>query len=66
MINIGWFEVDFGIYIFWKGFVGKKYWNLVYCYYVDIGEYKILIDIGLFDEECVIKYYYKCEKCGCL
>ena len=43
-INTGWLEADLGTYIFWKGPAGKKYWNPVYCHYVDTGEHKILID----------------------
>ena len=38
-INTGWLEADLGTYIFWKGPAGKKYWNPVYCHYVDTGEY---------------------------
>ena len=45
-INTGWLEADLGTYIFWKGPAGKKYWNPVYCHYVDTGEHKILIDTG--------------------
>ncbi|NQY60385.1 MBL fold metallo-hydrolase, partial [Cognatishimia sp.] len=65
-INTGWLEADLGTYIFWKGPAGKKYWNPVYCHYVDTGEHKILIDTGLPDEERATKYHHKCEKRGCL
>ena len=65
-INTGWLEADLGTYIFWKGPAGKKYWNPVYCHYVDTGEHKILIDTGLCDEERASKYHHKCEKRGCL
>ena len=41
-INTGWLEADLGTYIFWKGPAGKKYWNPVYCHYVDTGEHKTL------------------------
>ncbi len=65
-INTGWLEGDLGTYIFWKGPAGKKKWQPVYCYYVDTGEYKILVDTGLCDEERATKYHHKCEKRGCL
>jgi len=65
-INTGWLEADLGTYIFWKGPAGKKYWNPVYCHYVDTGEHKILIDTGLPDEDRATKWHHKCEKRGCL
>ena len=43
-----------------------KYWNPVYCHYVDTGEHKILIDTGLCDEERATLYHHRCEKRGCL
>ena len=61
-INTGWLEADLGTYTFWKGPAGKKIWNPCYCYYVDTGEYKILVDTGLCDEERATKYHHKCEK----
>ena len=64
-INTGWLEADLGTYIFWKGPAGKKIWNPVYCYYVDTGEHKILVDTGLCNEERATKYHHKCEKRGC-
>ena len=65
-INTGWLEADLGTYIFWKGPAGKKYWNPVYCHYVDTGEHKILIDTGLCDAERATQYHHKCDKRGCL
>jgi len=65
-INTGWLEADLGTYIFWKGPAGKKYWNPVYCHYVDTGDQKILIDTGLPDEARATKWHHKCEKRGCL
>lgn len=65
-INTGWLEADLGTYIFWKGPAGQKIWNPVYCFYVDTGEHKILIDTGLCDEERATRYHHKCDKRGCL
>ena len=65
-INTGWLEADLGTYVFWKGPAGKKYWNPVYCHYVDTGTHKILIDTGLCDEERATRYHHKCDKRGCL
>jgi len=65
-INTGWLEADLGTYIFWKGPAGKKYWNPVYCHYVDTGTHKVLIDTGLPDAARATKYHHKCEKRGCL
>ena len=64
-INTGWLEADLGTYIFWKGPAGEKIWNPVYCFYVDTGEHKVLIDTGLCDEERATKYHHKCQKRGC-
>ena len=57
-INTGWLEADLGTYIFWKGPAGKKIWNPVYCFYVDTGEHKVLVDTGLCDEERASKYHF--------
>ena len=65
-INTGWLQADLGTYTFWKGPAGEKIWNPVYCFYVDTGEHKILIDTGLCDEPRATKYHHKCEKRGCL
>ena len=65
-INTGWLEADLGTYIFWKGPAGKKIWNPVYCFLVDTGDRKILIDTGLCDEERATRYHHKCQKRGCL
>ncbi len=65
-INTGWLEADLGTYIFWKGPAGKKIWNPVFCFYVDTGDHKILVDTGLCDEARATKYHHKCEKRGCL
>lgn len=65
-INTGWLEADLGTYIFWKGPAGKKIWNPVFCFYVDTGEHKILVDTGLCDEARATKFHHKCEKRGCL
>ena len=65
-INTGWLEADLGTYIFWKGPAGKKIWNPVYCFYVDTGDHKIMVDTGLCDEERATRYHHKCEKRGCL
>ena len=50
-INTGWLDADLGTYIFWKGPAGKKIWNPVYCFYVNAGDHKIMVDTGLCDEE---------------
>jgi glyoxylase-like metal-dependent hydrolase (beta-lactamase superfamily II) len=65
-INTGWLQADLGTYTFWKGPAGKKFWNPVYCHYVDTGAHKILIDTGLCDEERATRYHHNCEKRGCL
>ena len=65
-INTGWLEADLGTYTFWKGPAGEKIWNPVYCFYVDTGEHKVLIDTGLCDEERATRYHHKCQKRGCL
>lgn len=65
-INTGWLEADLGTYVFWKGPAGKKIWNPVYCFLVDTGDYKVLVDTGLCDEERATKFHHKCEKRGCL
>ena len=64
-INTGWLQADLGTYTFWKGPAGEKIWNPCYCFYVDTGEHKILIDTGLCDEPRATKYHHKCEKRGC-
>ena len=65
-INTGWLEADLGTYIFWKGPAGKKTWTPVFCFLVDTGDRKILIDTGLCDEERATRYHHKCQKRGCL
>lgn len=65
-INTGWLEADLGTYVFWKGPAGKKIWNPVYCFYVDTGDHKIMVDTGLCDEERATRYHHKCQKRGCL
>jgi glyoxylase-like metal-dependent hydrolase (beta-lactamase superfamily II) len=65
-INTGWIEGDLGTYLFWKGEAGRKIWMPVLCFYVDTGEYKIMVDTGLCDEERATKYHHKCQKRGCL
>lgn len=65
-INTGWLEADLGTYVFWKGPAGKKIWNPVYCFLVDTGDYKVLVDTGLCEEERATKFHHKCEKRGCL
>ena len=65
-INTGWLEADLGTYVFWKGPAGKKIWNPVYCFLVDTGDYKVLGDTGLCEEERATKFHHKCEKRGCL
>ncbi|MCY4006073.1 MAG: N-acyl homoserine lactonase family protein [Rhodobacteraceae bacterium] len=65
-INTGWLEADLGTYVFWKGPAGKKIWNPVYCFYVDTGAHRIMVDTGLCDEERATKYHHKCQKRGCL
>ncbi len=64
-INTGWLEADLGTYIFWKGPAGQKIWNPTFCFYVDTGEHKILVDTGLCDEERATRYHHKCDKRGC-
>ena len=63
-INTGWLEADLGTYVFGKARQEKKS-GTVYCFYVDTGEYKILIDTGLCDEARATKYHHKCQKRGC-
>ena len=63
-INTGWLEADLGTYVFWKGPAGKKVWDPCFCFYVDTGTHKILIDTGLCDEERATKYHHKCQKRG--
>ena len=58
-------RVQLGAYIFWKGAVGQKIWNPVYCFYVETAEHKILVDTGLCDEARATKYHHKCQKRGC-
>ena len=65
-INTGWLEADLGTYVFWKGPAGKKIWNPVYCFYVDTGEHKIMVDTGLCDEPRATKFHHKCQKRGCM
>ena len=65
-INTGWLEADLGTYVFWKGPAGKKIWNPVYCFLVDTGDCKVLVDTGLCEEERATKFHHKCEKRGCL
>lgn len=65
-INTGWLEADLGTYVFWKGPAGQKIWNPVYCFLIDTGEQKILVDTGLCDEERATRYHHKCQKRGCL
>ena len=65
-INTGWLEADLGTYIFWKGPAGKKIWNPTFCFYIDTGTHKILVDTGLCDEARATKYHHKCQKRGCL
>lgn len=65
-INTGWLEADLGTYIFWKGPAGQKIWNPTFCFYVDTGTHKILVDTGLCDEERATRYHHKCDKRGCL
>ena len=65
-INTGWLHGDLGMYIFWKGPAGKKKWQPVYCYYIDTGEHKILVDTGLCDAERATKYHHNCDKRDCL
>ncbi len=65
-INTGWLEADLGTYIFWKGPAGKKIWNPVYCFFIDTGDAKLLVDTGLCDEERATTYHHKCQKRGCL
>ncbi|MEO0637695.1 MAG: N-acyl homoserine lactonase family protein [Pseudomonadota bacterium] len=64
-INTGWLQADLGTYTFWKGPAGEKFWNPCYCYYVDTGDMKILVDTGLCDEERATKYHHNCQKRGC-
>lgn len=63
-INTGWLEADLGTYVFWKGPAGKKIWNPVYCFLVETGTHKILVDTGLCDEARATKYHHKCQKRG--
>lgn len=65
-INTGWIVGDLGTYLFWKGEAGKKIWMPVYCFYIDTGDHKIMVDTGLCDEERATRYHHKCEKRGCL
>lgn len=65
-INTGWIVGDHGTYLFWKGNAGKKVWMPVYCFYIDTGDHKIMVDTGLCDEERATRYHHKCEKRGCL
>lgn len=65
-INTGWLEADLGTYTFWKGPAGKKFWNPVYCHFVQTPTHKILVDTGLCDEERATAYHHKCQKRGCL
>ena len=65
-INTGWLEGDVGTYLFWKGKAGEKIWTPVVCYYVDTGEYKIMVDTGLPDEERATTYHHNCQKRGCV
>ena len=65
-INTGWLEADLGTYIFWKGPAGQKIWNPTFCFYVDTGTHKVLVDTGLCDAERATRYHHKCDKRGCL
>ncbi len=65
-INTGWLQADLGTYIFWKGAAGKKIWNPVYCFLVDTGDHKVLVDTGLCDEERATRFHHNCQKRGCL
>ncbi len=65
-INTGWCKADLGMYMFFKGEGGKKIDIPVICYYVDTGEYKIMVDTGIPDAERATKYHHDCQKGDCL
>jgi len=61
-INTGWCKADHGAYMFMKGDGGRKIDIPVVCFYVDTGEYKIMVDTGLPGAERASKYHHSCEK----
>jgi N-acyl homoserine lactone hydrolase len=65
-INTGWCKADHGTYMYFKGEGGRKIDIPVICFYVDTGEYKIMVDTGLPDAERASKYHHSCEKRGCV
>lgn len=64
-INTGWVTLNHATYLYMKGDPSKRVDIPNTCYFVDTGEYKIMVDTGLSDQERASKYHHSCDKRGC-